>query len=194
MLIYIIMAKLRPLWMLLEESGITPEMIYEHSVERGSTQFKSLEDCVEQLVKNGGLKKTKKPHSLVTLSLPKEEYQKDFSDEIKKCINRNQSMMNNNDYIFNLEFYGKKSDEIHPHAHILIKGGGMDKSKIIRAFSRHFKIQKNFIDIQRSEDEVLYLKRLDYIKGIKKDEKMEYVQKDEEFREKHGILKYYESI
>lgn len=188
------MSKLLPVWKILEDNGITPEMVYENSVAKGQTQYTSLEDCIEQMTKSGCLKKTKRPHSLVTISLPKEEYQKDFSNEIKSCINRNQSMMNNNDYIFSLEFYGKKSDEIHPHAHILIKGGGMDKSKIIRAFSRHFKIQKNFIDIQRSEDEILYLKRIDYIKGLKKDEKMEYCKKDELFREKHGILKYYESI
>lgn len=188
---YIIMGKLQPIWQILEEHGITPEMIYEKDKEKAVPLYDSLEDCKEEMIRIGALKKVKKPHSFITISLPAERFEGNFAPEVAKCLERNTSMLNDNSYIYNLEFYGKDLEKYHPHVHLLIKGGGLDKSKIIRAFSRHFKIDKNFIDVKRSEDERLYIKRENYIKGIKQDNKAASIEKDEEFRKKHNIEKFF---
>lgn len=182
------------MWKILEEAGIDEYTFWE-KIQSGEMENKngytSPEDIRERFVKSGLLQKRKKPHSFITVSLP-DTYEKDFSGEIQKCLERNSaSITKENNYIYSLEFYGKDVDKLHPHFHLLIKGGGLDKSKIIRAFSRHFKIEKNFIDVKRSEDEGLYIKRENYIKGIKQDKKQEAIEKDDIFREKHGIKKFY---
>lgn len=185
---------IRPIYVLLEELGITPEDIYNRNPEL----YKSLgcdnfEEALSLMIRKGTARAIKTPHSFITISLPAEDYMKDFSADIKACLNRNSAMLNGNSYMFNLEFYGKSSAE-HPHAHILIKGGGMDKSKIIRAFARQFKIKDNFIDVQRSECGQLYTKREAYIKGNKQEKKMEQVEKDRDFRKNNNIEEYYVSI
>lgn len=185
------MGKLQPIWMILEEQGITPEAIYERDQEKPIPLYSSLEDLKEKMIASGCLKKTKRPHSFITISLPAETYSNNFAQQVQGCLEKNTSMLNGNNYLYSLEFYGKDLEKLHPHCHILVKGGGLDKTKLIRAFTRHFKIEKNFIDVKRSEDEQLYNKRENYIKGIKQDNKTASVEKDIEFREKHGIEKFY---
>lgn len=187
-----IMSKKSPLWKILEEHGITEEQMWEyHSNNSLAETFTTYEEWRDKMIQVGAIQKVKKPHSFITVSLP-DTYENDFSGEIQKCLERNSvSILKENNYIYSLEFFGKDLDKLHPHFHLLIKGGGLDKNKIIRAFSRHFKIEKNFIDVKRSEDERLYIKRENYIKGIKQDKKKEAIEKDDIFRKKHNIEKFY---
>lgn len=187
-----IMSKKSPLWKILEEHGITEEQMWEyHSNNSRAETFTTYEEWRDKMIQVGAIQKVKKPHSFITVSLP-DTYENDFSGEIQKCLERNSvSILKENNYIYSLEFFGKDLDKLHPHFHLLIKGGGLDKNKIIRAFSRHFKIEKNFIDVKRSEDERLYIKRENYIKGIKQDKKKEAIEKDDIFRKKHNIEKFY---
>lgn len=187
------MSKLTPMWKLCEENGITPEVIYEYDQTKDIPQYDSLEDCRQRMMASGMIRKTKKPHSFVTISLPPEGYERDFSPDVRACLERNQSMLNGNQWIYSLEFYGKDLNKFHPHVHLLIKGGGLDKTKLIRAFTRHFKIEKNFIDVKRSEDEQLYIKRENYLKGIKQDNKKASMEKDAEFRQKYNIAEFFSS-
>lgn len=197
-----------PIWAILEQQGISAEDLYENRGKVKPCSFMTQDECDEHNERmrlmtfqefcifqesKGILRPTKQPHTFITISLPAEDFEKDFSDDVKKCMNRNSAMLNGNSYMFNLEFFGKKG-ELHPHTHILIKGGGMDKSKIIRAFSRQFKIKDNFVDVQRSDCGRLYAQRVGYIKGEKQESKMKGVEKDDEFRKKYGIDKFYESI
>lgn len=187
-----IMRGLLPMWKICEEQGITEDMMWESwQKSEHFHMYPTREAWRERQIQNGIIQKTKRPHSFITVSLPADNYSSNFAPEVAKCLERNASVLNGNNYVYSLEFFGKDLDKLHPHFHLLIKGGGLDKSKIIRAFSRHFKLEKNFIDVKRSEDEGLYIKRENYIKGIKQDKKQDAINKDDEFRKKHNIEKFY---
>jgi len=69
----------------------------------------------------------------------------------------------------------------------------MSPARLIRDFSRKFKIAKNFIDVKPGLSASLET-RINYIQGTKVNEKMPQVIKDQEMRQSLGLKNYYEII
>ena len=182
------MTKIPPMSQFLQEAEITPEAMANHCKSKGEPE----KDEAYWLAQEIFQQKIDVPHSFVTISLPKELYMNDFSEKVKRIIDNNTGAKSFGDreIKFCLEFYGKEL-EMHPHAHVLIKGNGMDKAKIIRAFSRGFDIKPNFIDYKGGKKHDLYQKRVNYINGDKVERKQKQIEADEKFRVKNNINNIY---
>lgn len=80
----------------------------------------------------------------------------------------------------------------HPHVHFLAElHETLPKSKILEKLwaTKGIKKQvfsKTFIDVKKAEDY-----HTNYILGIKKQEKMKYIEKDKEFRKKNNIPEFF---
>jgi len=72
----------------------------------------------------------------------------------------------------------------HPHFHI-ISYKKRKRINLIRDISNRFSIDKNFIDVKTHAK--LYDKHIDYINGVKKEKKKDYVDQDFEWRSKYCI-------
>jgi len=182
------MTKCQPMSQICEEAGITPETMANYCKNNGNPE----RDVAYWLVQEPFIQKIDVPHSFVTISLPKELYMNDFSEKVKRIIDNNTGAkcFGDREIKFCLEFYGKEL-EMHPHVHLLIKGNGMDKAKIIRAFSRGFDIKPNFIDYKAGKKHDLHQKRVNYINGDKVERKLKQIEADEKFRVKNNINKIY---
>lgn len=125
-----------------------------------------------------------KKHMFVTISLPKKMY--DYG-AIPKLIGNFQNDYMSGSY-FCIEFAGKDLG-FHPHIHMLIPRL-VDRTRLIRDLSKKFNIGKNFVDIGL-RDNSLYLQRLDYIKGNKRDKKIPQVEEDKLVRMKYELKDFY---
>lgn len=131
----------------------------------------------------------KKSHRFITVSVKKDASPKDLADSMEKFIRKH-------NYSFNIECYTLEFTnaemEYHPHVHILFNGTDKpQKGNIIRDFSRLFKIESNFVDVQTSNDPLLYETRRKYIFGEKQSLKTQQVKKDMEIRKTNNLLSYY---
>lgn len=134
----------------------------------------------------------KKSHRFITVSINKEKQPKGVALLMEKFIAKHKYSVDIECYT--LEFTNADM-QYHPHIHILMNGSKTpQKSNIIRDFSRCFKIEKNFVDIQTSNDPILYETRRKYVFGEKQDIKEKQVKKDKEIREKHNLLSHYSNI
>lgn len=151
---------------------------------------------INKRLKDNSKKKSKmRNHTFVTISLP--ILGKDFEDLGHTHYKYNELVNDLNscpfEYLENafycIEFYGQDL-QLHPHIHILINHV-MSPARLIRDFSRKFKIAKNFIDVKPGLSACLDT-RMNYIQGIKIDEKTPQVIKDNEMRESLDLKNWYE--
>lgn len=123
-------------------------------------------------------------HQFITIALPLDYDLK----KIKKYIEKPHGWLIG--AILSVERYSKVGENLHIH---ILKLGYYSKTKIIRDLSKKFKVSSNFIDVRVSAETTDYQHRENYIKGEKVDEhKMECVELDRAWREKHKIKHYYE--
>lgn len=87
----------------------------------------------------------------------------------------------------------RHSDGGKPNLHLhILKKGNYQKSKIIRDLSRHFKIDKNFVDVRSSKSRTRYNNSLNYVYGAKKDDaKLADVELDIQWRLDNGFAEIY---
>lgn len=131
----------------------------------------------------------KKPHRFITVSINKEQQPPDVALLMEKFVSKHKYSQDIECFTF--EFTNAEM-EYHPHIHILLNGSkSPQKGNIIRDFSRCFKIDKNFVDIQTSNNPLLYETRRKYVQGEKDSIKEKQVKRDMEIREKHNLLSYY---
>lgn len=152
----------------------------------------------KQLRNNSKSKSKMRNHTFVTISLPIVE--PDFQD-LGHTHMKYHSIVDNwlnlcpFEYLdgatYCIEFYGQEL-QLHPHIHILINHV-MSPARLIRDFSRKFKIAKNFIDVKPGLSASLET-RQNYIQGIKIDDKTPQVIKDKEMRLSLELEDYYEII
>lgn len=127
-----------------------------------------------------------KPHWFITIALPNDRDPVEMV-EITKNLQRHNYMTN---YCFSIEFFSKSGE--NQHIHILVWGNKVNKTKVIRDFSRKYDVSANFIDVKHSKRQQDYNNRLNYIKGIKDESKMESVEKDRVRRAELDLLDFYE--
>lgn len=122
-------------------------------------------------------------HQLITVALPN-----DYNiEKIKEYIQNPHAWMNG--ALLSIERYSNSGINLHIH---ILKTGYKSKTLIIRDLSRRFKIETNFIDVQRGKTATDYNNRINYLKGNKMDTgKMENVLQDEEWRQKEGLNNFY---
>ena len=186
--------KVPPLWVICEDAGID-DPNHWHKFRRDHKGIvETMEETIAWMYKAQVLPPIKKPHALITISLGAErelDY-RELPHIIQQTLTRNSSAIGQNTYIFSCEFYGSKQ-QFQPHVHIFVKGKGTVLPKVVRAFTRAFKdLKPNMVDVKRSDKGDLYDKRKDYVCGIKKDDKLESIKLDDEFRNKYDIKKYYD--
>lgn len=130
------------------------------------------------------LPQVKKTSYMITLNLPN-EYPVDKLLEKLKGLEKYAYMKK---YFFNIEYFSKKGENLHSHIFVPQK---IHKTKTIRDFSRWFGIEPNFVDIRQKTTELQYNNALSYIKGEKEQKKIEYVEKDKEWRKKYNLQDFY---
>ncbi|AXH77523.1 MAG: putative replication initiation protein [Circoviridae sp.] len=131
----------------------------------------------------------KKSHRFITVSVKKDANPKDLATFMERFIRKHNYSQNIE--VYTLEFTNAEM-EYHPHIHILFNGTDKpQKGNIIRDFSRLFKIEPNFIDIQTSNDPLLYEKRRQYCFGEKQNIKEKQVKQDMEIRKANNLLSHY---
>lgn len=126
-----------------------------------------------------------KEYLLITISLP-------VSMEINEIIKKMEKLKTNKPFqewlIYTYEFTGKQM-KYHPHIHVIISKKQNIK-RYITNVSNTFKIKTNFVDIQAVANHELQDK-VKYIRGDKKQEKMEQVEEDQKIRKKYNLEDYY---
>ena len=126
-----------------------------------------------------------KEYLLITISLP-------ISMEINEITKKMEKLKNNKPFqdwlIYTYEFTGKQM-KYHPHIHVIISKK-QNLKRYITNVSNTFKIKTNFVDIQAVANHELQDK-FDYIKGEKKQAKMQQVEEDQKIRKKNNLNDYY---
>jgi len=112
------------------------------------------------------------PHHFITISLPSEQIKEETNlidkiQKIKYC---------QTDTLGVFEYHP------HFHIHILIKHKYMNKFNLIKSFAKKFDIKHNFVDVKFSKDPELYDKRVQYIYGIKQQDKKHLVEIDKKIK------------
>lgn len=126
-------------------------------------------------------------HTFITLAFP-QSYLEQIADVQKKLEALNYSDLQSYAYIF--EFYGENGKP-NFHVHMLARGK-LNKKNYIRNFSRKFKLPEAKVDIRLSADEELFNTRLNYLKGIKQDGKLDSCTLNEEERKARDIEALYD--
>lgn len=121
------------------------------------------------------------------------QFPKPFSLDVKQFHNKIKGLERYcwfNKYYYNIEFMGEQGR--HEHCHLLIDNpeDSVRPARIIANIASHLALPKNHIECKRQSHSKL--NRLNYLKGIKvSEQKMEYVQHDNIFREKYNLKVYY---
>ena len=146
---------------------------------------------------------TVKSHLFITIALPDlpteiELKREKVFEHINKIQNMKYKYLKNKTCHFTLEFnsFDKKlkvyKENYHIHILIPVKIRNFTRSRIIRDFSRLFKVESNFVDVIYHNSKELFETRLEYIQNQKNNpEKEEAVQKDIEERKSIRIENYY---
>lgn len=132
------------------------------------------------------LPQVKKTSYMITIALPNDYPLGELVDKLKKL--KKYSYMEQ--YFFSIDNFSKSGENLHTH---ILTEGKLCKPKVILDFSRHFKIEGNFVDVRRKTTKLQYDNALDYIKGNKTDAtKVASVVLDDKWREDNNLEKYYE--
>jgi len=159
------------------------------------------EDCLEQFYNPPPPSRIY--HLFITIALP--NLPLDFIDKREKVLEylgnlrkvSDLKYLQNNTGIGTMEFFSLepklKMLKENPHIHILYKGklAKFDKARVIRDFSRAFKVKDNFIDVKYTDIPELYTTREEYIKGIKRKEKCLATERDIVERKELEIENYF---
>lgn len=130
-----------------------------------------------------------KPTLLITISFDKALDDAHVVPEMERFMR----MFKESDYkwcenaIYSLEFYSKEG--WNPHIHICCDKNG-SASQIAQAIKRSpgYKKSKVYnVNVKAGADKF----HIDYVKGIKKEEKLENCDKDEQFRKEKNLKSYY---
>lgn len=133
--------------------------------------------CWHQYLKDIGLYKElygEQAHQLITIGLPNDY---DVS-QIKKYIKNPHKWLK--EAMLSVERFRKNGEHLHIH---ILTSKPYNKTRLIRDLSRRFKVEKNYIDVRRSNSMSDYTNRKNYIMGRKScTEKQENCDKDREWR------------
>jgi hypothetical protein len=120
-----------------------------------------------------------KPHSMVTIRLPKGKEPQYYRD----CLTN----LNEIKWVTECEAVFEGGGTDNPHIHLLSLKEKYHKGNVIKRFAKRFGVPKNMIDYEQGDTLELLAKRRQYIRGDKADAKQEAVEADRQFREAHDI-------
>ncbi len=151
-----------------------------------------IDACKSMLSNRSPLRNLKKcdtsfRHIFITVSLPQ-----DISISNVVSFDFDKLKLEADEASWSFEFHGQDL-KYHPHLHMLVKIPKMklDKQRIIKRFSKLFKVKPNFVDYRYGNTKYLYNKRYLYITGDKTDRKNDQVLADFKLRTKLNIKSYY---
>ena len=168
----------------MKDSGWTPEMIndmlYKMDVCADRAEHVNKKQQHQRVFGN-------KPTLLITISFDKEIA--DIIAEMELCIRLFRESAYNwvENALYSFEFYSKEG--WNPHIH-LVTEQNQPPSMVMKAVKRGpcFKKTKSYnVNVRKGTDKYHY----EYIKGNKKEEKLENSEKDEEFRQSNNLKSYY---
>lgn len=67
---------------------------------------------------------------------------------------------------------------IRPHIHLMLLDNKVKPSRVIETLAKVFDLEKNSIECKRLFSNHMYNEHIDYIQGVKRDDKREYVDQD----------------
>lgn len=147
-----------------------------------SNKCNEIKKC-RQLLERKPKQLSLKTHTWITICI--EEYK---HENIKLLLNSKLKYLKGGE--FTHEFWSGTPPVSNPHIHLLLPLV-VEKSRIVRDFSRLFKLKANFIDVKYGDD-ADKINRVNYLKGQKKEEtKVENCRLDNESREKLKIKSLY---
>lgn len=126
-------------------------------------------------------------HTFITLAFPQEALE-ECQNIHRKLETLNYADLNEFAYIY--EFYGDKGKP-NFHVHMLVRGK-LNKKNYIRNFSRKFNLPPSKVDIRLGDEEEVFVKRCNYLKGIKQDKKLDACCMNEEERNKRELDALYD--
>lgn len=132
-------------------------------------------------------------HLFLTIALPNLPLENELKrekvfEDLQKLRNIKYRYLKKKDIKVRFEFFSVepklKMLKDNYHIHLLAKGSikPFDKSRIIRDFKNLMKVEANFIDVKYSDSPDLYLTRVGYMNGDKRDTKLEAVEADAKIR------------
>lgn len=142
-------------------------------------------------------------HTFITLALPQlpddpdEKYERvmEYLHLAKKMVAY--KYFSGMSCLFSFEFYSMEKKlkllKENFHIHMLFKGKykKFDRLRIIRDFSKKFKIEANFVDVKYHQSPELYHTRVEYVKGTKQSSKTDATEKDKEMRKELRLADFY---
>lgn len=144
-----------------------------------------------------------KQHLFITIALPSlpldiESKREKVFEHLEKLTNIKYKYLKEKTchYCFEFNSFDKKlkvlKTNYHIHFLVSVKIKNFTRSRIIRDFSRLFKVEPNFVDVIYQNSKELFEKRLQYIQNVKSNpEKCLAIEKDNEERKEIGIQNYY---
>lgn len=151
-----------------------------------------IDDCITQDLKDIRIKNEKirqkmresnnADYRFVTVGYPNDISAEEF---VKKWRDVEDSKWNwGDDRITRFEFY-RENGKYHPHVHMYIYTN-KKRCQIIKELSTKSGLDKNYIDVKSGRSET----HMNYIKGIKREEKHGDMDRDAKVRETLGISEY----
>lgn len=84
---------------------------------------------------------------------------------------------------------------IRPHIHLMIRGSQADRpAHIAKTLAKYYGCPQNLIDVKKFRNKNMFDEHLNYIKGVKKVEKLQYVEADKQDRNAENVEHYYVDI
>lgn len=134
-----------------------------------------------------------KSHLWVGINPPQEKYTLiELYQHMQEVTNRPKIAFFREGYMWSIE--QNTSGGVRPHIHLMLLDTKVKPSRVIETLAKSFDLAKNSIECKRHFADHLYNVHIDYIKGIKTEEKDENVKKDKQDRETLGIPDYINNI
>lgn len=129
------------------------------------------------------------PHYFITCTF---DENKTTPKEVEKILNKIQESHDLDGGIASIEYYSDKNEEGgHLHFHLLAPKAKKYKPSVILDYvQKHTKLERNFIDLEQEYTNT-FTKRVEYICGVKQANKLLHIEKDREWRAKHGFPHVY---
>ena len=132
-----------------------------------------------------------KQHYFITISFPPNQNLPKLLKSMEKIVSK--KWIKDNTWYYSIEQRGENMEELGKgiHVHLLVLKNKR-KSQVLRECASTLKLPNHFIDVRVGQTLASYNTRLNYIKGIKKDDyKLVRCELDKLFRSNNNLLDIY---
>lgn len=118
-----------------------------------------------------------KNHLWVGINPPPDKYtMKQLYEKMDDVVHRPKITFFREGYLWNIEQNTKGG--IRPHIHLMLLDNKVKPSRVIETLAKVFDLEKNSVECKRLFSNHMYNEHIDYLHGVKRDEKSDDVAKD----------------